>query len=183
MNVFVEVEKKINEELLKKYIIDVPDFPKPGIVFKDVTPLFENMESFNEINDRLSHAAEVSGAEKIIGIDARGFVVGAAITGKLGKGLILARKPGKLPRKTVSQEYDLEYGTNTLEITEGSIKPGEKVFIVDDLLATGGTAEAVLKIALKMGAEVVGIGFIIELGFLNGREKLKDVPVVSLVKY
>ena len=168
---------------LKDYVTTIPDFPKKGIMFRDVTPVIENGESLKYAIDQLADFAQKVGANKIAGPEARGFVLGAAIAYKLGLGFVLIRKPGKLPRKTISEDYALEYGTNTLCVHEDSFKPGDKVLIVDDLLATGGTAVASARLVERSGASVAGMGFLIDLVDLKGKEVLKDYNVLALMEY
>jgi adenine phosphoribosyltransferase len=168
---------------LEKIIRDVPDFPKQGIIFKDITTLLQDGEAFRQALNLMLKKYLDAKINKVLGIEARGFIFGGVLAYKLGCGFVPARKPGKLPYRTIREEYTLEYGINALEIHEDSIKPGEKVLIVDDLLATGGTALAAAKLAEKLGGEVVGIEFLIELGFLHGREKLAKYPVSSLITY
>ena len=170
-------------EDLKDKIRDIADFPKPGIVFKDITTLLRDASSFNRAVDLLGHRYLDREIDVVLGIEARGFIIGAALAYKLNKGVILVRKPGKLPFKTHSATYELEYGTDTLEIHQDSVDRGQKVLIVDDLLATGGTVRAVLDLVRRMGGEVVECGFLVELEFLQGREKLREVPVFSLLRY
>ena len=168
---------------LKEYIANVPDFPKEGILFRDITPLMQDGAAFKEAcNDLLSFAKEV-GAEVIAGPESRGFIFGCPVAYELGIGFVPVRKPNKLPRKTISYKYDLEYGSNELHMHADSIKPGQKVLVIDDLLATGGTVDATIKMIEDMGGEVVGCGFLIELEDLNGRELLKKYNVHSLLKY
>lgn len=166
---------------LKNFIKDVPDYPKPGIVFKDITPLLGNSEAFRFAIDKF--AEKFSAADVVVGIDARGFLLAAPVAYKLGAGLAIVRKPGKLPRETIREDYTLEYASNTLEMHTDAIRPGQKVLIIDDVLATGGTMEATCKMVKKLGGEIVGIGFLIELGFLGGRDKLKEFEIFSLMKY
>ena len=166
---------------LENYIESIPDFPKKGLLFRDVTPILESPEAFREVTDRFKEFA--TGANKIVGPDARGFLFGAPLALELGLPFVPVRKKGKLPRKTLEVSYDLEYGSNILAIHIDSIKKGDKVFIIDDLLATGGTALAAAKLVEELGGEVVGFGFIIELVDLKGREILKNYPVYSMLKY
>ena len=168
---------------LKSYIREVPDFPKEGILFFDVTTLFLNPQALDESAQRIADHFRDHGAEVILGIESRGFVVGALVAQKLGLGLALLRKPGKLPAETVKEEYELEYGTDALEMHVDAVSQGQKVLIIDDLLATGGTVEAAGNLVKKAGGETVGCGFIIELDILSGREKLSSLEVHSLVHY
>ena len=168
---------------LKSIIRDVPDFPKKGIIFKDITPLLADHAAFTELVKGFADAYRNSGVTKVLGIEARGFLLAAPIAMELGAGIVPVRKKGKLPYKTISASYALEYGTDTLEIHEDALKPGEKVLIVDDVLATGGTAAAVCELVEKIGGKVEGIAMLIELGFLNGRAKLAGRPIHSLIKY
>jgi adenine phosphoribosyltransferase len=161
----------------------VPDFPEPGINFFDITTLLQDGETLQLAIDALVEEARGLGAQSIVGIESRGFIFGCAVARALGIGFVPARKPGKLPWKTVSETYELEYGTDSLEIHEDAFEAGEKVLIVDDLLATGGTAAATVRLVEKLGAAVVGIAFVIELGFLGGRMKLDGHHVRSLVNY
>lgn len=170
---------------LEKIIRDVPDFPKPGIVFKDITTLLQDGDAFRlALNRMLRKYLDASTKiHKVVGIEARGFILGGVLAYKLGCGFVPARKPGKLPYRSVREEYTLEYGSNALEIHEDGIRPGENVLIVDDLLATGGTALAAARLAEKLGGVVSGIEFLVELSFLNGRDKLSRYTVNSLITY
>ncbi len=170
-------------EDLKKAIRDIPDFPKKGIVFKDITTLLRDPASFQRTVDLLGHRYVGKKIDVVVGIEARGFIVGAALAYKLGAGVILVRKPGKLPYKTHKATYELEYGTDTLEIHQDAIEPGQKVLIADDVLATGGTVSAVIGLIEKMKGEIVECAFLAELEFLKGREKLKPYPVFSLLQF
>jgi len=170
-------------EELKKKIRDIEDFPKPGIVFKDITTLLRDASSFNRAVDLLGHRYLDQPIDLVVGIEARGFVVGAALAYKLNKGVILVRKPGKLPYKTHSVSYELEYGSDTLEIHQDAIEPGQRVLIADDVLATGGTVRAVVDLVRKTGGEVVECAFLAELTFLKGRDRLQDVPIHSLIQF
>jgi adenine phosphoribosyltransferase len=170
-------------EELKKIIRDIPDFPKKGIIFKDITTLLKDPYSFQRTVDLLGHRYIGKGIGTIIGVEARGFIVGAALAYKLGAGVILVRKPGKLPHKTISASYELEYGTDSLEIHQDAIGKGERVLIADDLLATGGTVSAVIELVEALGGKIVECAFLTELEFLKGREKLKPHKVFSLIKY
>lgn len=168
---------------LKRIIRDIPDFPKKGIVFKDITTLLSDAKSFHRMVDLLAHRYVGEKIDQIVGIEARGFILGAALAYKLGTGITLVRKPGKLPYQTRSISYQLEYGEDTLEIHEDAFRPGDKVIIADDLLATGGTMAAVVELVEKFGAEVYECAFMAELEFLNGRSKLPDGKVFSLLKF
>lgn len=168
---------------LYDYVASIPDFPSKGIIFRDITPIMDNGEALKYVIDSFAEYAKKIGADVVVGPEARGFVFGAPIAYALGLGFVPIRKPGKLPRKTVSCTYELEYGTNELHIHEDAIKPGQKVLIVDDLLATGGTVEAAAKLVEKLGGQVVGCGFIVELDDLKGREVLKDYDVYSMISY
>ncbi|MCW8859016.1 MAG: adenine phosphoribosyltransferase [Deltaproteobacteria bacterium] len=168
---------------LKLIIRDIPDFPKKGIVFKDITTLLSDAKSFHRMVDLLAHRYVGEKIDQIVGIEARGFILGAALAYKLGTGITLVRKPGKLPYKTSSISYELEYGTDTLEIHEDAFKPGDRVIIADDLLATGGTMAAVVDLVEKNGAVIYECAFMAELEFLNGRSKLPSGKVYSLLKF
>lgn len=168
---------------LKDYIAAVQDFPKEGILFRDITPLMANGEAFKYSCDKMIEFAKEVGATVIVGPESRGFIFGCPVAHNLGIGFIPVRKPGKLPRETVSVKYDLEYGSNELHMHADSIKKGDKVLIIDDLLATGGTVEATIKLIEQMGGEVVGCGFLIELEDLHGRDVLKNYRVETLMKY
>ena len=170
-------------EMVSKLVRDVPDFPKPGIVFKDLTTVWANGEALSALNQGFVERYRDANIDAFVGIESRGFICAAPIANDLKKGLILLRKPGKLPAETVSQTYELEYGTDTLEMHADAIKPGMRVVVLDDLLATGGTMEAAIHLLKGQGAEVVEAGFIIELGFLNGRARLGDVPCAAVVNY
>lgn len=169
------------EELLAK-IRDVPDFPEKGILFKDITTLLQDNKSFCTVVDVIGDRYVDKNIETIVCIEARGFIFGAAVAYKLGKGLVLARKPGKLPYKTISASYELEYGTNTLQMHIDSIHNGQRVVIVDDLLATGGTVKATCELVEQLGGNVEEIAFLIELSFLEGRKKLNGYHVFSLLE-
>ena len=157
----------------KKYVASVPDFPKEGILFRDITPLMQDGVAFNSACNELIEFAKEVGAEVVVGPESRGFIFGCPIAKDLNIGFIPVRKPNKLPRETISCDYELEYGKNTLCIHKDSIKPGQKVLFIDDLLATGGTVEASIKLVEELGGIVVGCGFLIELVDLKGRDKLK----------
>jgi adenine phosphoribosyltransferase len=168
---------------LKGYIREVPDFPKPGILFRDLTPVLQDPKLFREVIDRLTarHAGE--GIQKIAAIESRGFLFGAPLAYTLGAGLCLLRKPGKLPHKIARESYALEYGADALELHEDAIGKGEKVLVVDDLLATGGTASAAGRLVGRLGGELVGYSFVVELEALGGRARLGAQKVDALVKY
>ena len=168
---------------LKKAIRDVPDFPKRGIIFKDITPLISDGKLFKEAIDLLAKPFTRSPPQKVVCIDARGFIFGAALALKFGAGVVPVRKAGKLPHKTKQASFDLEYGSATVEIHEDAICPGERVLIVDDLLATGGTLKAAIDLVKHSGGEIIGISVVIELDFLKGREKIKDLPIHSLIHF
>jgi adenine phosphoribosyltransferase len=168
---------------LRAHIQDIPDFPRPGIVFKDITPLFLDADALDHTVTLLAeHAAELE-VDYVVAPEARGFVLGAAVAARLGAGFIPARKPGKLPREVASVEYELEYGVDALEVHRDAIVDGARVLVHDDLIATGGTAAAVCDLAEQAGAEVAGCAFVIELAFLNGRARLAGRDVRSLVVY
>jgi len=168
---------------LSKFIRDVPDFPKKGIIFKDITTLLKDKLAFKEALEQLYNRVSNLNVDKVVAIESRGFIFGSLLADKLNAGFVPVRKPGKLPADKISESYQLEYGTDSLEIHIDAIQKGEKVLIHDDLLATGGTVEAVCKMVEKLGGEIVGILFLIELDFLNGREKLKKYNVHSIVHY
>ena len=168
---------------LKDYIASIPDFPQEGILFRDITPLMADGEAFAEACNRMIAFAEEVKADIIVGPESRGFIFGCPVSYKLGIGFIPVRKPGKLPRETISYSYDLEYGSNELHMHLDGIKPNQRVLIVDDLLATGGTVEATVKLVEKLQGEVVGCAFLIELEGLKGRELLADYNVLSLISY
>lgn len=168
---------------LQSIIRDVPDFPKKGIIFKDITTLLVKPDAFQSVIDQIADYYKGKGVQKIVCIESRGFIFGAALAYKINAGIVPVRKKGKLPYKTVSATYQLEYGTDTLEIHEDAVSAGEKVLIIDDLLATGGTAGATIELVKKLSGEIVGLAFVIEVTFLNGRKKLADYDVLSLIKY
>jgi adenine phosphoribosyltransferase len=175
-------EEKIAQDI-KKCIRDVPDFPKKGIIFKDITPFLLNHQVFLETIRYLKSRYRNKNIKKVVGIEARGFIIASPLALEIGAGFVPVRKQGKLPYKTLSIEYCLEYGTDILQIHEDAISKGESVIIVDDVLATGGTAKAVCELVEKLGGRVEEIFMLIELEFLKGREKLKDYNLFSLVKY
>lgn len=168
---------------LKHYIRNIPDFPKPGILFRDITTLLKDKNAFKLAVDNLVKKYKKKKINLVVAVEARGFILGGAVAHRLGAGFIPVRKRGKLPSKTDSVTYNLEYGTDTLEMHQDAINPGDKVLIVDDLLATGGTVKAVTDLVKQQKAKIAGIAFLIELTDLKGRDKLKDYPVYSLIKY
>lgn len=170
-------------EELKGIIRDIHDFPKKGIIFKDITTLLEDGKSFQRMIDLMSHRYLDKNINKIVGVEARGFILGAALAYKLGCGITLVRKPGKLPHKTIKKTYELEYGTDTLEIHADALHAGDRVLIADDLLATGGTVAAVVDLVESLGAELVECAFLAELDFLEGRKRLPQDKVFSLIHY
>jgi adenine phosphoribosyltransferase len=174
----------VNSEQLKSAIRDIPDFPRPGIIFKDITPILGNGQLFQRVIDHLADEAQKANPSKVVGIDARGFLFGAAVAYKLGLGCVPVRKKGKLPYKTIGSSYQLEYGDAEVEMHVDAIADGERVVLVDDLLATGGTSGAAVNLIQKIGGVVGSALFVIELAFLKGREKLPpDVPVYSMVQF
>jgi len=168
---------------LEKLIRNVPDFPQKGIIFKDITTLLQDGDAFRQAMNQILKKYLDANIDKVVAIEARGFILGGVLAYKLGCGFVPARKPGKLPAPTIREEYTLEYGSNALEIHQDSINKGDRVLIVDDLLATGGTALATAKLVEKLDGEVIAIQFLIELGFLNGREKLPKYSLHSLIVY
>jgi adenine phosphoribosyltransferase len=168
---------------LKDYVAEIQDFPIPGILFRDITPLMGDGEAFHEASQRIIDFATRVGAEVVVGPESRGFIFGCPVAHAMKIGFVPVRKPGKLPRETVSYKYDLEYGSNELHIHRDAIRPGQKVLVVDDLLATGGTVEATIELIRRLGGEVVGCAFLIELSSLEGRKKLKDVEIFTLMSY
>lgn len=170
-------------EHVRNLIRAVPDFPKPGILFRDLTPVMESPAAFAEVVDAFAMRYHRFDVRKVIGIESRGFIFGAALARALKAGFTMARKPGKLPRKTISQSYDLEYGHDTLFLHEDAIQKGERVVIVDDLIATGGTAGAAVQLAQRAGGEVFEVAVAIELAALKGRAKLQGVPLFALFTY
>ena len=171
------------EETIRKYIRDVPDFPQPGIIFKDITPLLADKAAFKLVIDTVCSRWAGSPPDLVAAIEARGFIPGGAVARALGAGFVPIRKPGKLPWKTVSQDYQLEYGTDQLQVHEDAVQPGQSVLIVDDVLATGGTSSAAVELIRKLGGVVLGVHVLIELSFLDGRARLPGVEVVSEVIY
>ena len=171
-------------ELLARALVrDVPDFPKPGILFKDITPILEDPEAFQQVIDLLCEDVRAKGAEVIVGIESRGFIFGTPIALQCKLPFAMARKLGKLPFDRITEEYSLEYGTNTVEMHTDAIRPGQKAYIIDDLLATGGTAGAVSRLVHRLQGDVIGFGCLIELGFLNGREALPNLPITALMEF
>jgi adenine phosphoribosyltransferase len=168
---------------LKEWIRDVPDFPKKGIVFKDITTLLKNPAALRHTIDLMSERYRGARIDNVIGIESRGFIFGTALAYQLGTGFIPVRKPGKLPAASERVTYDLEYGTDSLEIHRDAIQRGQRILIVDDLLATGGTASAVARLVERLEGEVAGLGFVIELTFLNGRDRLKGYDIHTLIQY
>jgi len=173
----------VNCEPLKKLIREIPDFPKNGILFYDITTLLKDKLGFATLIDALAEYYLPKKVDLILGMEARGFIFGPALAYRLNAGFVPVRKPGKLPAATARVEYELEYGTNILEIHKDAVQKGQRVIIVDDLLATGGTAEATTKLATSLGAEIAGLGFVVELDFLKGRAKLRQYDVYSLLHY
>ena len=168
---------------LSAHVRDIPDFPKEGILFRDIMPLLQDPVALRESVDRLVEYGTGKHIDMVLGAEARGFILGAAVAYGLGAGFVCARKPGKLPYRTISAEYDLEYGTDKLEVHEDAIKPGQNVLVHDDLLATGGTAKAKIELVEKLGGIVVGCAFLIELTALEGRAKLEGYDIFSLITY
>jgi adenine phosphoribosyltransferase len=168
---------------LKKLIREVPDFPKKGILFYDITTLLKDKTGLAKLIDKLSEHYISHDVDLVLGMESRGFIFAPALAYRLNAGFVPVRKPGKLPAECVSYDYALEYGSNTLQIHKDAIQKGQRVLIVDDLLATGGTADATAKLAESLGAKIAGLGFVVELSFLNGRDKLKNYDVMSLLRY
>jgi adenine phosphoribosyltransferase len=170
-------------EDLKKYIRDIPDYPQKGIIFRDITPILADKKIFPEVVELMSKAWVGDKPDLVAAIEARGFIPGAAMAVKLNAGFVPIRKVGKLPWKVISESYQLEYGTDQLEVHSDAVEPGQKVLIVDDVLATGGTASAAVRLMRKLGAEVLGVQVLIELSYLDGRKRLRDVKLVSEIVY
>jgi len=168
---------------LASYIRDIPDFPKPGILFRDITPLMASPQGFRTAVDQLAAYGREVGSELVIGAEARGFLLGPAVANELDSGFVLARKPGKLPYETLTAEYELEYGTDRLELHTDAITPGSRVLVHDDLLATGGTAQALCSLVEQLGGTVAGCGFLIELAELRGRDRVAPRDVHALLTY
>jgi adenine phosphoribosyltransferase len=173
----------LNSDQLKNLIREVPDFPKKGILFYDITTLLKDKAGYATLIDLLAERYIGKHVDLILGMEARGFIFGPALAYRLSAGFVPVRKPGKLPAATARVEYDLEYGSNVLEVHKDAIEKGQRVLIVDDLLATGGTAEATAKLATSLGAQIAGLAFVVELDFLKGRDKLKPYEVFSLLHY
>ncbi len=172
----------MNEELKSK-IRDIPDFPKEGIIFKDITPLLGDASSFKLAVDLMADRYKGAGIDKVVGIEARGFLLASVLAYRLGAGVVPIRKPGKLPYDTHRETYELEYGTDSVEIHTDAVEPGQNVLLVDDLLATGGTMGASAKLVSRLGVDIHELAFMVELSFLNGREKLKDYNVFTLITF
>ncbi|MCB9591899.1 MAG: adenine phosphoribosyltransferase [Sandaracinaceae bacterium] len=170
-------------DLLRATIRDIPDFPKEGILFKDITPLLADPTAFTTCLDLFAERWAGQHVDAIVGIESRGFIFGAALAARMMTSFVPARKPGKLPAATNRVEYALEYGTDCIEMHVDALRPKDRVVLIDDLMATGGTAAAAIELCRGLGAEVIGAGFVIELEFLNGRDRLGDVPILSLVTY
>ncbi len=169
--------------MIERHIRDVPDFPKPGIVFKDITPLLQDPKAFQRSIEGMAGRVADFEIDAVCGIESRGFIFGAALAAHLGKSFIPIRKPGKLPWRTATESYELEYGTDTIEVHTDAVEEGQRVLMVDDLLATGGTMEAGVKLIRKIGGDPVACVFLIELDFLKGRNKLRGIPVHALARY
>ncbi|MBE6519142.1 MAG: adenine phosphoribosyltransferase [Thermoplasmata archaeon] len=168
---------------LADYVTTIPNFPKEGIMFRDITTILQDPEGLKMAIDQLIDHLKDLDFDVVVGSESRGFLFGAPVAYAMGKGFILARKKGKLPREVISQEYDLEYGTATIEMHKDSIKPGQKVVIIDDLIATGGTTEAIVKLVERLGGEIVSMGFVLELAGLKGREKFAKYNPFALITY
>jgi adenine phosphoribosyltransferase len=171
------------ESKLKRIIRDIPDFPKKGIVFKDITPLLADPSAFAETAAALASPHASSGVDLVAAVESRGFIFGSAVAAKLGAGFIPVRKPGKLPGAALREVYELEYGTDALEMHVDAVRQGQKVLLVDDLLATGGTARAAATLVKRLGGDLAGVAFVVELTFLDGRAKLPGIPITALVRY
>jgi len=171
------------DNYLDQHIRDIPDFPKPGIIFKDITPLLQNHDAFSRVIADFVERYKGVRIDVVVGVESRGFLFGPPISLAMGSAFVPIRKKGKLPYKTVDKSYDLEYGSATIEMHTDAIKPGQRVLIIDDLLATGGTAAAACELIKEQGGEVVECAFLVELSFLNGRSKLDGIPVFSLISY
>jgi len=176
-------ESTMDKLLAESLVRDVPDFPKPGILFKDITPVVQNHAALKQVIEKFAEWASGLNADVVVGIEARGFIFGAPLALEIGASFVPLRKLGKLPGERVTEEYALEYGTNTVEMHVDAIKPGQRVIIIDDLLATGGTAAAACRLSERIGGVVVGCGFLIELDFLEGRKILSQYEIHSLLRY
>ena len=183
MNPMPEQNKSVDVESLKALVRTVPDFPKPGILFYDITTLLKDKTGFARLIDAMAGHYIERKVDLVLGIEARGFIFGPALAYRLNAGFVPVRKPGKLPAKVARVSYDLEYGSDAVEIHRDAIQPGQRVVLVDDLLATGGTMEATVKLARQLGGEIVGLAFAVELDFLKGRARFKDLDVFSLLHY
>ncbi len=170
-------------EELKKFIREVPDFPKKGILFYDITTLIKNPEAFKKVNDLFFEFYKDKNIDIIAGIESRGFIFGSVLADRLNKSFVLIRKPGKLPADKISKSYELEYGINTIELHKDAVSPGKNVLIIDDLLATGGTAKAAAELVETLGGKIIGFAFVIELDFLNGRDALSNYDIKTLIHY
>ncbi|MEY2461545.1 MAG: adenine phosphoribosyltransferase [Acidimicrobiaceae bacterium] len=168
---------------LRECVRDIPDFPKPGVIYKDITPLLSTTDAFRSTIDLIADHFEGTTVDRVLGVEARGFIIAAPVAYRFSSAFVPVRKAGKLPWEIERVEYELEYGTDLLEIHRDAVEPGDHVVIIDDVLATGGTAAATIRLVEKLGGTVVGLGFVIELGFLHGREKLQGYDVLSLVTY
>ncbi len=176
------MQTQTQQELVLSKFRSIPDFPKPGIIFKDITTVIRDKDAFAAVIDYFSNLYKDKKIDYVAGMEARGFIFGATLAAKLGCGFVVIRKPGKLPAKTISETYELEYGTDSLEIHADAIEPGKNVVIIDDLLATGGTANAACNLVRRLGANIVATAFVLELAFLNGRRKLPaDIRVDSMI--
>lgn len=173
----------ISQDLMKKLIRDIPDFPAPGVIFRDITPILQDPTAFKEVIDSMAECVAPTKPDVIVGIESRGFILGTPMAIELGVGFVPVRKAGKLPAETIKAEYALEYGTNAVEIHRDAIEPGMRVAIVDDLLATGGTAKAAVQLVEELGGVITGANFLIELAFLKGRDALNGYDVCTLVQY
>lgn len=173
----------LSEALIKQIIRDVPDFPTPGVIFRDITPILQSPNTFREVVDAMSECVAPTKPDVVVGIESRGFILGAPVALALGLGFVPVRKAGKLPADTIRAEYSLEYGTNVVEIHRDAIEAGMKIAIVDDLLATGGTAKASAELVEELGGKIVGLNFLIELEFLAGRKLLEGHDICTLIRY
>jgi adenine phosphoribosyltransferase len=183
VDVNLSLDHQERSDWLKSIIRDIPDFPSPGILFRDITPLLQDARAFRTALEGLAEPFKDAGIEQVVGVESRGFIFGAPLALLLGAGFVLVRKFGKLPGETIHVEYALEYGSNTVEIHTDAIQPGQKVLVVDDLLATGGTVGAAIELVQRLGGEVAGIAFLVELLALQGRQRLQGHNVFSLTQY